>query len=195
MKKQTMHLLLGALLAVALAAASAQTAVPDPALQAKASAGDATAQIALGEQLAASAAAEHSALRAGETYQQAADWYRKAAAQGSIPGEMHLASLYRDGGKGFNRDLAQAFAWYRKAAEQGDATAQGTLGVLYSFGQGIAQNYAEAYFWLDLAASASSPDQQKYASNRQLIGTHLTTDEVDAAEERVSQWKAAHAKR
>ena len=93
-------------------------------------------------------------------------------------GELHLAALYRDGGKGFPRDMAQAAAWYRKAAEQGDVTAQGTLGVLYSMGQGVPQSDVEAYFWLDLAAAVKGPNQEQYAANRQMIGEHITADEL-----------------
>jgi len=36
------------------------------------------------------------------------------------------------------------------------------------------------------------PNQQKYAANRQLIGTHLTVDELAEVEERVAKWLAAH---
>ena len=82
----------------------------------------------------------------------AAEWYQKAANKGDIAGQLHLAVLYRDGGKGFERDMAQAAEWYRKAADQGDVSAQGMMGTLYSMGQGVEQNYVEAYYWLDLAA-------------------------------------------
>ena len=88
--------------------------------------------------------------------------------------------------------MAQAAAWYTKAAELGDAAAQGTLGTLYFFGQGVRQNYNEAYFWLALAASQPSPRQEQYASNRQMAGAHITADEVDSAKERVDNWLATH---
>jgi TPR repeat protein len=125
-------------------------------------------------------------------YKQAEAWYLKAAKQGDLSAELHLAALYRDGGKGFPRDMAQAVAWYRKAAEQGDAYAQGTLGVLYSMGQGVPRDDVEAYYWLDLAAAVKGPNQEKYAANRQMVGTHITADELDAVQERIAQWKAAH---
>ena len=88
--------------------------------------------------------------------------------------------------------MVQAAAWYRKAAEQGDVSAQGTLGLLYSIGQGVPQNYVEAYYWLDLAASVKGPNQEKYAANRQMVGAHITTDELDEVQERVAKWLAAH---
>jgi TPR repeat protein len=179
------------MVACTLTAAFAQTAGPqnagiDAALLAKANAGDAASQVLVGESYAGGKGV-------AQDYTQAADWYRKAADKGDISGELHLAALYRDGGgKHFARDMVQAAAWYRKVADQGDAGAEATLGVLYSFGQGVPRSDVEAYFWLDLAAAVPGPNQEKYAANRQMIGTHITQDELDAVEERVAQWKAAH---
>jgi TPR repeat protein len=88
--------------------------------------------------------------------------------------------------------MAQAAEWYRKAAEQGDAGAQGTMGTLYSMGQGVEQNYVEAYYWLDLAAAVKGPKQAQYAAYRQMMGTHITGDELAEVQEREAAWKAAH---
>lgn len=176
-------------LAAGVLHAGAQTADPcpavDPSVLAKANAGDAAAQVQAGE----SCAAAHD-------LSQAAAWYLKAANQGSgkgsISAEMHLAVLYRDGGKGFPRDPAQAAAWYRKAADQGDPAAQGTLGMLYTVGQGVERSDVEAYYWLDLAAAVKGPNQAQYAANRQVVGTRITVDELADVEDRVAKWKAAH---
>ncbi len=181
----------------ALLTAAAQTVTPapsiDPALLAKANGGDAAAQVAVGEQYAKAAVAEHDKTLIAGDYQQELAWYQKAANQSDIPGEMHLAALYRDGGgKTIPRDMGQAAAWYRKAADQGDATAQGTLGVLYSMGQGVPHNDVEAYFWFDVAAGASGPNQEKYAANRQMIGERITADELSDVQDRVAAWKATH---
>ena len=176
--------------AVVLSPAFAQTAGPqnsgiDAALLAKANAGDPAAQVLVGESYAAGKGVT-------QDLTQAAGWYRKAAGNNDIAGELHLAALYRDGGKGLPRDVEQAAAWYRKAAEQGDVGAQATLGLLYSLGQGVPKSEVEAYFWLDLAASVKGPKQEQYAQNRQLIGTHITTDELEEVQERVAKWQAAH---
>lgn len=88
--------------------------------------------------------------------------------------------------------MEQAAGWYGKAAEQGDADAQATLGTLYSMGQGVPHDDAEAYFWFDLAADVKGPHQQKYSANRQMIGERITADELADVEERVAAWKAAH---
>jgi len=187
------HLILTMIVASALLTASAQSPAIDPSLLDKANAGDAAAQVQIGDAFrAAGDALIRQPLLSAEYYKQAVTWYRKAAEQGSIPGDMHLASLYRDGGKGFARDMAQAAAWYRKAAELGDVTAQASLGVLYSIGQGLPHDDVEAYFWLDLAASVKGPNQDKYAANRQMVGTHITTQELDEVQDRVAAWLAAH---
>jgi TPR repeat protein len=190
-KTQSKQSLLLVLLATALIPALAQTAPDqpsgiDPALLAKANAGDAASQVAVGEDYAAGKGV-------ARDYKQAVEWYRKAADKGDIAAEMHLATLYRDGGgKYFARDMVQAAEWYRKAAEQGDVTAQGILGTLYSMGQGVPLSYPDAYFWLDVAAHVKGPNQEKYAANRQSIGTHITTDELEDVQDRVAKWLAAH---
>jgi TPR repeat protein len=169
----------------------AQTPAIDPALLAKANTGDAPSQVLVGDSYAAGNGQTRSSSQLAEDLQQAAEWYRKAADKNDIAGEMRLAALYRDG-RGVARDMAQAADWYRKAAEQGDATAQATLGVLYSMGQGVLHDYVEAYYWLDLAAAVKGPNQEKYAANRQMVGTHITADELAYVQERVAKWLAAH---
>ena len=196
MRSQSKQLVLLLLFASALVPASAQattdqaaTSQPagiDPALLAKAKAGDAPSQVLVGEAYATSKGIPRD-------YKQAADWYRKAAEKGDIAGEIHLATLYRDGGgKAIPRDMVQAAEWYRKAAEQGDVTAQGILGTLYSMGQGVPLSYPDAFYWLDLAARVKGPNQEKYAANRQSVGTRITADELADVEDRVEKWIATH---
>jgi uncharacterized protein len=175
-------------------ALAVQSSDIDAAVLQKANSGDAAAEIQMGESYARAGANEHNRDEAGKDYQQAAAWYKKAADQNNLAGEVHLAALYRDGGTGFARDMTQAAAWYKKAADQGDADAQATLGVLYSMGQGVTQSDAEAYFWLDLAADVSGPNQEKYAANRQLVGQKITADELADVQERVAAWKKAHSR-
>ena len=176
---------------LAVAAALAQTGAIAPALLARANGGDAASQVLAGDGYAASGGVERSSQQLAEDYQQAAAWYRKAAEQGNVVGQMRLAALYRDG-KGVARDMAEAAVWYRKAAEQNDVTAQATIGLLYSIGQGVPHSDVEAYYWLDLAASVKGPKQKQYAANLQIIGTHITADELAEVEERVANWLAAH---
>ena len=165
----------------------AQSSGIDPTLLAKATSGDAAAQVQVGE-----AYAEGKDVTRDP--QKAVEWYKKAADTGSISAELHLAVLYRDGaGKTFPRDAEQAAAWYHKAADQGDTGAQGTLGMLYTLGQGVTRSDVDAYFWLDLAASAAGPNQAQYMANRQNVGTRITADDLDAIHDREDKWKADHA--
>jgi TPR repeat protein len=179
----------GALLAMGFTAHAQQTGLQnagiDATLLVQANGGDAAAQVAVGESYQAGKGVP-------KDLQQAAAWYQKAADKKDIAGELHLAALYRDGGKGFARDMAQAAEWYRRAADQGEVEAQATMGTLYSMGQGVQVNYVEAYYWLDLAAAVKGPKQEMYAAHRQMMGEHITVDELDSAQERAAAWKAAH---
>ncbi|HUX28242.1 MAG TPA: tetratricopeptide repeat protein [Terracidiphilus sp.] len=165
--------------------AGAQQAGIDATVLAKANAGDAAAQVAVGESYAAGKGV-------AQDLKLAAEWYEKAAGKGDVSGDLHLALLYRDGGKGFARDMTQAVVWYRKVADQGNVGAQATMATLYSMGQGVEQSYVEAYYWLDLAAAVKGPKQGQYAANRQMMGAHITADELTGVQERVAAWKAAH---
>jgi hypothetical protein len=177
--------------ALAAVVGLAQTPGIDAALLAKATSGDAASQLQAGDAYAAGNGSPRDSRQLAADLKQAASWYLKAATQGNLAAQIHLADLYRDG-RGVARDMVQAVAWYRKAADQGDAGAQGTLGLLYSVGMGIPQDYIEAYYWFDLAASVKGPNQDRYITNRQSVGEHITTDQQSAVEDRVAAWKAAH---
>ncbi|MFL5047776.1 MAG: tetratricopeptide repeat protein, partial [Xanthobacteraceae bacterium] len=55
---------------------------------------------------------------------------------------------------------AKAVTWLRLAADQGDAAAQFRLGLMYSEGQGVPQDHAEAARWYRLAADQRYPQAQ-----------------------------------
>jgi uncharacterized protein len=179
-----------ALLSISAMGAHAQATV-DATLLAKASGGDAAAQVAAGEAFAKAAGAAQDPDEASENWNKAAEWYIKAAAQNNIPGEIHLAEAYAYG-RGVPRDKVKAADWYRKAAEQGDTGAQGTLGMLYTMGQGVPQDDADAYFWFDLAASADTPNKDRYVASRQNVGTRITADQLSAIQRRIRKWKSEH---
>jgi hypothetical protein len=169
----------------------AQAGDVDPAVLAKATAGDPAAQVSAGESQSKAAGAAQDPEIATENWNKAAEWYSKAAAQSNVAAEIHLAECYSYG-HGVERDKVKAAEWYRKAAEQGDPAAQGTLAMLYTMGQGMPRDDAEAYFWFDLAASADTPNQERYVTNRQNVGTRITADQLAAVQQRLKKWKAAH---
>jgi len=55
------------------------------------------------------------------------------------------------------QDDVEAAKWFRKAAEQGDVTSQFIIGSMYSVGEGVPRNYAEAKKWWLLAAKKGTP--------------------------------------
>ncbi len=61
-------------------------------------------------------------------------------------------------------NYAGAAEWWRKGAEQGDADAQYNLGVMYSNGEGVPQDDAEAVKWYRNAA------EQGYAQAQYNLG-------------------------
>ena len=86
-----------------------------------------------------------------QEYEQAVDFFRKAAEQGHATAQFNLGVCY-DHGQGVAQDYNEAVKWYRKAVEQGYASAQYNLGVCYDNGRGVAQDYNEAVKWYRKAA-------------------------------------------
>jgi len=128
----------------------AQPSGIDPALMAKASAGNPDAQFRVGAQyeLGAHVTADPA---------QAAAWYRKAADQGFAQAQHSLGVLY-ESGSGVPADPKAAAQWYRKAAEQGFAPAQFSLGLCYVHGKGVPQDFGQALAWYGKAAKQNNSD-------------------------------------
>jgi len=78
-----------------------------------------------------------------QDYAEAVKWYRKAAEQGNVMGQVHLGWMY-EMGLGVEKDCAEAIKWYRKAAEQGNPWGQMHLGWMYEIGGGVEKAYAKA---------------------------------------------------
>jgi len=116
----------------------------DPDLLAKAQAGDAQAQFNLGYFYQEGQGVHRD-------YDQARNWYRKAAEQGFSNAQLNLGMLYFEG-HGVHRDYSQAAIWFRKAAEKGNADGQFNLAGMYVDGEGVPQDYAEAIAWFRKAA-------------------------------------------
>jgi hypothetical protein len=126
-------------------------------------------------------------------YAQATIWFRKAADQGDAGAQLNLGAAY-EVGQGVPQDYAQAAVWYRKAAEQGDAEAQFFLGLLYDDGQGVPQDYAEAYLWLDIAAAGKVIviKQEDVTAARDDSASHLTPADLSRVQERARKWFEMH---
>jgi TPR repeat protein len=92
-----------------------------------------------------------------QDYEQARQWFEKAAAAGDAPAMSNLGVLYAHGWGGAP-DYEQARQWFEKAAAAGDAGAMNGLGVLYHYGKGIAPDYEQARQWFEKAAAAGDAE-------------------------------------
>ena len=129
-------------------------------------------------------------------YDQAFEWCTKAADQGLPRAQYMLASMYRDG-NGVGQDPATAASLFRKAAEQDVQGAQYSLGLMYFTGQGTAVDYAEAYYWLSLAASGSDKEHAQLRSTaaylRDQAAEKLNAQQIATAKRRIADRKMAAA--
>ena len=73
----------------------------------------------------------------------------------------------------------------RLAAERGDAMAQYTLGLRYSKGQGVPQDYIQAHLWLNLAAAQGV---QEAVNSRDLLTERMTPVQIAQAQEMARNW-------
>jgi len=102
---------------------------PAPDTLASASAGDAKAQVALGDY--------YFRIRFQTLdYADVLIWYRKAAAQRYAPAQNQLGSMY-EYNAGLPQDDKRAVSYYRLAANQGYALAQYSLAAMYEDGRGV----------------------------------------------------------
>ena len=117
------------------------------AIKQKAEAGDAAAQVALGD-----------ALRSGFHATEALNWYQKAAAHGNVEGEYHVGEMLLFGAPGIPQtDTVQprqteGIRWTFQAATNFHSYACWNMGKAMSQGLGTSTNLIEAYAWLKLFA-------------------------------------------
>ena len=118
---------------------------------------------------------------------QAADWFNKAATQGSPEAINRIGEMWAAGMNG-TPDPKEAARWYHKAAAKGLAEAQYNLGLCYSKGDGVPANPMEAWKWLQLAAEQKYPNA---AEERDKVQTTMTADQVKDARTQADQIDAA----
>lgn len=71
--------------------------------------------------------------------------------------------------------------WYRKAAKQGYAKAQFLLGINYTEGEGVVQDYKEALEWHHMAAEQGYADSQASIGIMYARGEGVTLNQKEAA--------------
>jgi TPR repeat protein len=75
----------------------------------------------------------------------------------------------------------EVFKQALKRAEQGDVDAQLSVGMMYDFGQGVPQNYAEAIRWYRRSAERGNPAAQNNLGVMHLNGQGVPANSVEAA--------------
>lgn len=122
-----------------------------------------------------------------QDYVQAAEWYRKAAAQSHPLAQFNLGVMYAQG-QGVARDNVQSANWFDKAAQQGDAGAQYHLGKSCHRASlrptdNAPESRIEAYKWYQLAAAQGY--QGSHAACASVI-LHMSRQDVAAGDARVA---------
>ena len=137
------HVWVALAMLVCIATGWAQSKGIDPALLAKAKAGDADAEQRI--------AISYSHLG---NQKESCRWGLIAAQSGNVEAQFILGEMYKSGSTvcGLPKDDAQAAVWLRKAAEHGDMGAQEELAFLYDNGQGLPQDHSQADIWWRKAA-------------------------------------------
>ena len=75
---------------------------------------------------------------------------------------------------------------YRVGAEKGNASAQFSLGFMYEKGQGVPQDYVQAYMWFNLAAAQSTKGAAEW---REHIAARMTPAQIAEAQKLAREWK------
>jgi len=90
-------------------------------------------------------------------------------------------------------DYGKAFRLMKPLAEQGYPKPQHDLGVMYAKGQGVPQDYVQAYMWFSLAASrfpaSEGKRRQKALGNMDLAASKMTPDQIAKAQRLAREWK------
>ena len=131
--------------------------------------GDAEAQINLGRMLL-----EFFPI---SRFDEAFRYFTMAAEQGNIDAQQYLGYLYT-----LEKKYEDALKWSLAAAKMGNARAQENIGRMYLFGQGVEQNYLQAYMWF-MIASDSNPYRLR------LLEEQLSVEEIEQAKRMAKNWE------
>lgn len=121
------------------------------AIAAKAMAGDAAAQLALGSFYAKGA----NGFPADAA--KAVEWLEKSAAQNEKAAMAYLGYIYGEG-KLVKRDFTKAVKWREAAANAGDANDKWSLGNAFLYGFLVPKDQLKALYWITLAAESGNAD-------------------------------------
>ncbi len=103
---------------------------------------------------------------------EAVKWYKRAGNQNFesasskywyVQSLQQLGVIYYFGIGSVGQDFVESARWYRKAAELGDSSSQSRLSWMYQVGEGVPQDYMEAYVWQSVAVANPYWDEHSLA--------------------------------
>jgi TPR repeat protein len=90
------------------------------------------------------------------------------------------------------QSYSEAALWCRRAANQGNSQGQYLLGLMYDKGQGVTEDFVQAYKWLNLAATRASGPKKEFSYRiRDAVATKMSPDQVTKAQQLALDWKPA----
>ncbi len=111
-------------------------------------------------------------------------WLLKAAEQGHAQAQNDLGECHH-----IQKNLPEAYRWHRRAAEGGSLPGRFNVGMDLFFGDGVAVDNVESYFWLALSDPHRTEDSHKVYA---LLLRKMTAAEVAAAQRKIADFKKAH---
>ena len=157
-------------------------------IRARALAGDAAYQVALGRMYMDGRGVPQDA-------SQGVMWLGKAADQGHPYAQYILGVLYSSGSS-VPKDERKSLSWFSKAATQGNVSAQVFLGAIYANGKsGVTRNPVTAYIWWSAAAvGATAANDAEMAvlvtKQRDTLATTMTAAQITEADKLAKQYQA-----
>lgn len=97
-----------------------------------------------------------------KNYAAAVQWYGIAADMGHSSAQYKLAKIYKTGQYGIAINKVEAAKLYEKAAEQGNEGAQYFLAEMYYDGDGIPQDYHQAFKWFSKLLDKEHPEAAQF---------------------------------
>lgn len=117
---------------------------------------------------------------------------RIAIANNDLRAINHLAYMFISGKlpSGLKKNYKKGISLYKISANEGNAKAQFNLGIFYSRGVGVKQNYLEAAFWLSL----SKNEIEKANEELEKIITQLSKLQKDELNIKIDEWFNGNSK-
>jgi len=123
-----------------------------------------------------------------KNYDEALQWYRKAADAGIADAQFGLGLMY-DLGQGVPSDHAKALIWYGKAAVQGSGAAVCNIGILYYNGEGVPVDRVIAHQYFVIANEMGEPRAKDLM---QFTTEKLSNKQLAHAIAQANEWMQVH---